>query len=517
MVSHTEYRYSEPGQIIARLVDFQGNPVTVNNCTATILYPDKTFFVQGDLMTESGNISGDHYYGFTTPAGPEGVYEYQATCTYAAGAKTASVTNSFHLSSAFTSLFGNITSIQGDLTNVLNNLTDISNDLSSINASLSVSIDGVSLQVSNLSQQLNDNTTTILNAIDNVNSTITEITNNILSNMAATAYYITTEDIDAANDPNLWLGVSGDGTLTSSTSPPDFSRMGGRYYILNGTDTYAVLNSSAWGSTDEEFYGDTTYEVWFYDDAVSRPGLDNYIALSQPNWDFAWLEINSNGGEVNYEIAIFGGGSSDQVQIPRTEGWHVVQFYFNNLNVSADTADGYVYLDGSLVREEKDVPLPASDDLFLYETWGPEAFYFDNIRVHRGPPDQMSIVADKVHQTQLNTEYILTNLSFIQGQNVDILGNVSVVQLTLDQLVTDFDNNMTFQNAMLTVINDTTSNTYDYVTGTLTVNIDNVLTQLGIINATVNRIETNTEAINTTVNDILANQQAEVIMTTFSG
>ena len=100
MISHTEYRYGEPGQIIARLVNYQGDPVAVNNCTVDILYPDKTFFVQDALMTDSVNISGDHYYGFTTPSGPEGVYEYQATCNYNPS-KSTSVTNSFHLSNAF--------------------------------------------------------------------------------------------------------------------------------------------------------------------------------------------------------------------------------------------------------------------------------------------------------------------------------------------------------------------------------------------------------------------------------
>jgi hypothetical protein len=100
MVSHTEYRYGEMGQIIVRLVDYQGDPISVTNCTVSILYPDKSFFIQGVLMLDSGNISGDHYYNFTTPSGLEGIYEYQATCNYPPN-KQKSATNSFHLSSAF--------------------------------------------------------------------------------------------------------------------------------------------------------------------------------------------------------------------------------------------------------------------------------------------------------------------------------------------------------------------------------------------------------------------------------
>jgi len=174
MISHTEYRYAEAGQIVALLVDYQGAPVVVQNCTATILYPDKTFFVQDALMTATGNIAGDHYYNFTTPDGPEGIYEYQATCNYLQGAapKSASVTNSFHLSGAFNAVLGN-------LTNVQNNLTQLSLDLAAVNVSLSGDIADLSTQLnvnvtqllsgqSDLSTQLNANITTVLEAIDNI-------------------------------------------------------------------------------------------------------------------------------------------------------------------------------------------------------------------------------------------------------------------------------------------------------------------------------------------------------------
>lgn len=159
MVSHTEYRYAEEGQIIARLVNYQGNPITVINCTADILYPDKTYFVDDGLMTTS-SISGDHYYNFTTPNGPEGVYEYQATCFYTVGAQTRnrSVTNSFHLSGAFNRVLGNLTDISG-------NVTQLASDLDAVNSSLSGDI-------ADLSTQLNANTSDVLAAIQDTNSTL---------------------------------------------------------------------------------------------------------------------------------------------------------------------------------------------------------------------------------------------------------------------------------------------------------------------------------------------------------
>jgi len=57
--------------------------------------------------------------------------------------------------------------------------------------------------------------------------------------------------------------------------------------------------------------------------------------------------------------------------------------------------------------------------------------------------------------------------------------------------------------------------TYNYVTGTLATNINSILFDLGVINATVNRIEVNTVDINTTVNTIQGNQERVVHMTTF--
>ncbi len=178
MISHTEYRFGEEGQIVTRLVDYQGNAVVVQNCTASILYPNKTYFKQDELMTATGTIDGDHYYNFTTPDGPEGVYEYQATCNYLQGAnpRNSSVTNSFHLSGAFNAVLGN-------LTNVQNNLTALSNELAAVNSSLSGDIADLSTQLNvnvtqllngqtSIKDQLNANITTVLYELNNANSSI---------------------------------------------------------------------------------------------------------------------------------------------------------------------------------------------------------------------------------------------------------------------------------------------------------------------------------------------------------
>jgi len=322
MVSHTEYRFSEPGQIVARLVDFQGAPIAVINCTATILYPDKTMFVNNALMSATANISGDHYYSFTTPAGPEGTYEYQATCYYTQGTtKSQSVTNSFHLSSAFTSVLGNLTTITTNVGYVQSNLSALSTQLSAVNSSLSG-------QITSLSSQVAQNISTVISSGD-------------------------------ANTAVILGAIGGNTTL-----------------VLN---ELAAINAS-----------------------------------------------------------------------------------LSNLNVSVDLT-------------------PVLSSL-------------------------------EVLNASIQAKFVTLDAS--------LTGNFSVVGSTLSAMnvtIADTNTKVTSMAAVLDAVNVTTTNLYTYVTGTLAGKVDDVLSGLGVINATVNRIETLSTAVNSTTSQILTNQENAVQMSVFSG
>jgi hypothetical protein len=99
MVSGTEYISNEPAQVIIRLSDRDGNPLTDYTCTATILYPDKTYFMLDQSMSSSSE-AGNYYRSFTTPS-VIGVYEETITCINA-GNRTLKVSSSFHVSLALT-------------------------------------------------------------------------------------------------------------------------------------------------------------------------------------------------------------------------------------------------------------------------------------------------------------------------------------------------------------------------------------------------------------------------------
>ena len=128
IVSATEYWSGEEGQIVARFVDYKGDPMSVINCTANILYPDNSPFITGQLMSSSA-IAGDFYTTFTVPA-TEGIYDYGVTCYYPQGARTKSITSTktFHVSPALNFL----TVINSTQAEILSDIADMQIDVDNI-------------------------------------------------------------------------------------------------------------------------------------------------------------------------------------------------------------------------------------------------------------------------------------------------------------------------------------------------------------------------------------------------
>jgi len=132
IVSNTEYWSGETGQVVARFVNFKGDPITVNNCTADILYPNQTYFVQAALMSDSA-IAGDHYYAFTVPA-TEGVYDYKVVCNYGTPNKQKTASKTFHVNPALNkikildNINNTVVDIQGRVINLNTTLTSVYDD-----------------------------------------------------------------------------------------------------------------------------------------------------------------------------------------------------------------------------------------------------------------------------------------------------------------------------------------------------------------------------------------------------
>jgi hypothetical protein len=167
----------------------------------------------------------DHYYNFTTPNGPEGIYEYQATCTYAAGSKTKSATNSFHLSSAFNTTISQLEAINSTVaafrTEVQANFSQVQAAISSINvtgdvAGIVVTLGQVNSTVNGINSNLNDfitNTTIALAAIDANTVAINNTVNNIYAdlttlNTTMVARFDAIDSYMAANFTQVFSNIS---------------------------------------------------------------------------------------------------------------------------------------------------------------------------------------------------------------------------------------------------------------------------------------------------------------------
>lgn len=486
MISHTEYRFSEPGQIISRLVDFQGNPVVVTNCTATILYPDKSFFVQDALMADSTNITGDHYYAFTTPAGPEGVYEYQSTCTYAAGAKTASVTNSFHLSSAFSSVLGNLTQVQSDL--------------ESVNSTLVT-------QIANLNSSLQVTEQNIINELGNVNSSLYNEMNAI--NTSLTNYIG-----DTFNDLNASFGGDIENVLTEIDN---LQTNINNQLACGGADNVIALNE---GPSAETWARESATDTINHGIAFTTNFPNTYLGRAHIRWAPLPAEVSdATLFDENFTVITQGGVSVQsidfEVNLPYAGKYYILGHRGapgNSLFRESNTTSA-ISFSNTLYTFDNGFACSATEYVTCagYASTGGVAWNFDQLELSvnttTGEADMCQLIRDvnTSIQTALEAEF--------DALELNLAGNFSVVTTNQEQMNVTLNNMQTDIDA----INVTTTNTYEYMTGTLATNVNSILGSLGVINDTVNRIETYSDEINTTTAAILANQEAEVVMTTFSG
>lgn len=160
MVSHTEYWSGETGMIAVRLVDSQGNPISVTNCTASILDPSNNYIIDTALMSSS-TFPGNFYYNFTVPA-TEGVYQYSSTCNWAPN-KQQTASSSFHVSPAL-------------------NLEKVINTSINTNNALLVNLTSQTLNIYNDTQYIRSNMlteATFNTSITNTNAQFTTLQNNV--------------------------------------------------------------------------------------------------------------------------------------------------------------------------------------------------------------------------------------------------------------------------------------------------------------------------------------------------
>ena len=144
-VSHTEYWNNDVASTIIRLADYKGIPYSVDSCVVTILYPDKTVFVDDQPLVES-NIAGNWYRTDNLLGEPLGTYEQQVTCVK--GPQIIITSQSFHLNPALQ-----------EIEVITNKSSQLIDSLANVNISLTTTIkdtnESLSIQVSTTEANLN--------------------------------------------------------------------------------------------------------------------------------------------------------------------------------------------------------------------------------------------------------------------------------------------------------------------------------------------------------------------------
>ena len=171
-VSGTEYILGsgalDTGQVIIRVTDYKGYPLNAT-CNATILNPDKSFYVYVQPMTQS-TINGNYYRSFSIPYASTGIYEDYVNCSVILGSQSIKVSksSSFHVA-PFDTYFNNISqqiiSVNQTVLNAEQNiLNNINGSTTNLNATLTQIINDMSTYYSNLDMKLGWLNTTIINS-----------------------------------------------------------------------------------------------------------------------------------------------------------------------------------------------------------------------------------------------------------------------------------------------------------------------------------------------------------------
>lgn len=214
-VSHTEYWSSsgvgagEQAATIVRLTNYRGDPFAVNNCTATIFYPNKTAYVSNALMNQS-SIPGN-WYRYDSIPDIAGTYEQRVVCSYSGG--TTETAQSFHVNPALNfikTVDADVLSTSAKLTNVnatvtalvqnstaeikgridleqstLTTLTNavnssLSSQLSSVQGDLTTKLQNVNISIQT---KISDTGQTIVTQVQSTETNLTSLLNSVKSQL----------------------------------------------------------------------------------------------------------------------------------------------------------------------------------------------------------------------------------------------------------------------------------------------------------------------------------------------
>lgn len=463
-VSHTEYWSSDgPGSdevasTIVRVTDFKGDALDVSGCTANILYPDKSYYVQNGAMQES-SIAGNWFRTDPVPT-TEGSYEQEVTCTYSGG-KTIKSSQSFHVNPALNfiknvntnvlaadmyleevnmsltatvenakaELSSQLTSAQTDLTSLLDDINDsISSQITSAEANLDTSLTNVKVE---LQGNLADTQTSIISEVNFAETNLTALVNQVNSQLLA--------QLDANN---------------ASTS----SQLSNVEVRVTGTINDAKAEILAAISSSQT------------DLTTAMNTMESNLAsqLTSVNAD-----VDSTLTNVNLTITTQISEAQSAIQTQLTDAETNLQGVMNTAQTTIIS-----YLQNYLPAINETVTNVYSDTQWLVSN-------------AMNQDDNAAIVA-RFNQVDADIDAIQQFCGSTLTENSDLCVQVRQLQTTLDTVRSE-------QTTYFNTVDATTTNTWNLLSGSIAANIDTALSQLGIIRS-------QTEDINATVHAIRDDQ-----------
>jgi hypothetical protein len=461
-VSHTEYWSGDHGSTIVRLADYRGRPYSVDECRVTILYPDKTIFIDDQPMSESG-IAGNWFRTDLLPP-VLGTYEQEVTCTYGQGGEIKT-SQSFHLNPALEhikTLDAQNVALSTDLSNV--NLTLVG-EVVTAKTELTTSLSTTETTLSDLMTSIEADLAAQLTAAEvNLSADLSSVDAEILARIEASDTAITAR-VDLA-ETNL-------DTLVDSVYAQLSTQLANNNASLDAKLVAVEANLDAdLIAAKEEIISTVQAEASSLTDLVNTVNTEIQTQLTTVN---AGLDSQLD----NVELSLI-------AEIAGTE--EVITTKLTNVSADLSTLVSTMVND---VQSYLELYLPdiktTADNVYTDSQW------------------LVTNAMNQADKAEFDTRFddIDSNLALIKDFCSDTGTSTSDLCVEIDALQASMDTLRQEQLDHYTDIDETTTNTWDLLSGTITTNISEILTQLGIIRA-------QTTEINETLNAMRDDQTSHI-------
>ena len=464
-VSHTEYWNNDVASTIIRLADYKGNPYAVDSCSVTILYPDKSTFIDAQPLTQS-NIEGNWYRTDSLLGKPLGTYEQQVTCVK--GQQTIITSQSFHLNPALQEIeviTNKSDALSEKLTNVEFNLTTV---IQETNESLS-------LQVSATENNLN---TAIDAAEAQIVSDLGDLGVNLDTTLSSINATVTTQIADVNTELNTHLddlNASLENSLNIMTADLT-SQLTAIYDNLN------LLNESLF-DFDVRIHGALadSEEVITTQITVTESNLNT--ALDAVNNEIL-NSVNATGIDINANLA--NAQATIVTRIDDLDAEFTTDLSSVNSSLNAFLTSMQSSLSSQLTTMYNDLTTQLTS-IKADSSW---------LAANAMNQDDMAEIENRFTSVDSDLDKVLAFCSESTTNSSALCQEVYNLRHAVDNLRDE-------QEAQFDILNATTLTTWEFVSGSISNRIDNILIGLNII-------QEQNEEINATTHEILDEIQGEI-------